>query len=83
MTLKIQQLKRPRIRPYAFKVKRPGLNWGEKSNDKEILNVIEWIVFNIGESDSDKWEFRGYGPSFLNVYFTNEEDAIAFKLKWL
>jgi len=84
MTLKIEQMKRPRIRPFAFKIVNTGLHpWGGRSNDTQILEMIEWVILNIGTLKSNKWEIRGYGPSAMNVYFSNEEDASSFKLRWL
>ena len=82
MSIKIDQFKRPRIRPYAFKVNRPGLPFGKSSTDKEILKLIEWLILNIGPTAENKWELRGFGPSYTNVYFSDEKDAMAFKLRW-
>ena len=81
--IKIKQLKRPRIRPYAFQVNRLGLAWGAKSNDIEILQIVQWVIFNLGTIEENRWEFRGFGPSYLNIYFTSEEDAVSFKLRWV
>ena len=83
MLIKVDQLKRPRIRPYAFKIKRPHLPFGSLSKDKEMLKVIEWLILNIGTIETDRWELRGLNPSLTNVYFSDEKDAAAFKLRWM
>ena len=81
--LKIVQVGKPRIRPYAFKLSKVGLPFGGKSGNKEVLRVIEWLIVNIGSISSDKWELRGYSPAFMNVYITDATDAMAFKIRWI
>ena len=80
--IEIEQLKRPRIRPYAFNICVSGTQWDNVALDRNILLVIEWLIFNIGDVDSDTWKLRNFKPLELTVYLSTEEDAAAFKLRW-
>ena len=77
--MKIQQMKRPRIKPYGFAI---TVAWGETAQFG-LLEIIEWVILNIGSVLDGKWITRGLGTNELKVYFDEETDAIAFKLKWI
>ena len=48
--------------------------------DKDFIN---WVHENIGVNVT-RWEIPMWsgGFNFINFYFENEEDAMAFKLMW-
>ena len=77
--MKIEQMKRPRIKLYAFSVTMP---WGD-TTQHELLEVIEWVILNIGSVTEKTWDLRGLGTNQLNIYFDDEKDSMAFKLRWM
>ncbi len=77
MVFKVQQMKSPRIMPYAFVV----LN-KEFYGSSTRIRIYSWLGENIGEYGSSSWEVRERTVLKFNVYFTNASDALAFKLKF-
>jgi len=75
--LTIEQKIRPIIKPYAFVLKTTNPD----SND--ILEVCSWIFTNICPYDESRIEFRAHSMWSTAVYFKYEDDATAFKLRWL
>ena len=81
MKIKIRQKIKPRIMPYAFCIEA-------RSNirPKKLLQVFAWTVENFGDRNDSVWISRDNSwnnQHELNIYFMNEEDAAAFKLRWL
>ncbi len=72
-------MNRPRIMPYAFSVTIP---WGD-TTQRELLEIIEWAILNVGSVTEKAWDLRGLGTNKLNIYFDDEKDAMAFKLRWI
>ena len=78
-------LKNPRIGPYGFEI-----------YSASYIQCVEWCEKEFGKQDdrrrkTRRWESRDrrwvsfsgvdYGKSA--IYFNSEEDAVAFKLRWL
>ena len=79
--MRVTQMKHPRIRPYAFKVKL-SKDWSVQMQDTDFLVIVEWLILNIGLVGTDKWEVRVPNLNDFNIYFSEEKDAFAFKLRW-
>lgn len=77
MVFKVQQMKSPRIMPYAFVV----LN-KEFYGSSTRIRIYSWLGENFGEYGSSSWEVRERTVLKFNVYFANAPDALAFKLKF-
>ncbi len=81
--MKIRQLERPKIKPYAFSVVAP---WRSR-DERQFIKVVEWIILNIGSIDDGTWDLRadlrGLGTNEIKVYFDDEKDSMAFKLRWM
>lgn len=44
----------------------------------------DWCIENFGKAnENDKWKILANNEVGGDVYFENEEDAAAFKLRWL
>lgn len=82
--VKTKQLVRPRIGNFGFGINNDEVPYGSENNSKDatILLIIEWVILNIGPYESGRWKIRGFDPSFLRIYFDDEDDAAAFKLRW-
>jgi len=66
------------IRRYGFKVVH-----GEFNRIDGMVSIIEWLVLNIGPSADNKWEIYWNGETCINLYFSDETYAMAFKLQWM
>lgn len=77
MSFKVQQMKSPRIMPYAFTV----LN-KEYYGSTTRIHIYSWLGENFGEHGSSLWEARERSVLKFNVYFANASDAMAFRLKF-
>ena len=79
----VKQKRKSAILPYAFTIE-PDKSKNEYKEDV-IPIVLKWIYDNIGEYDKKRWQMRhGMGDKkFLSLYFSNKEDATAFKLTWM
>ncbi len=84
MAIIIKQFKSPRIRPYAFEIKSNADFMSDNMNN-ELIEVLEWVILEIGTIKSSLWELRWprRHSNFINLYIEHEEDAIAFKLRWV
>lgn len=63
---------------YDYNVPHGSLNWEEKIRDHVIANfltddMIEWLFNNIDSK---------YLVDGRNIYFQDDEDAMAFRLVW-
>lgn len=54
-----------------------GIAW----RHPDILKRQEWIDNNIAEADVDIW-YQGLHSDIRYTEFKNEEDAVAYKLRW-
>lgn len=77
--MKIIQGKRPRIQPYSFYIKN--------HTEEELITIFSWIFTEIGPYNKEVMEFRLNAEWITGgnstVYFANEDDATAFKLRWV
>ena len=80
MLIATQKL-RPKIMPYAFTIRR---KWNSDFRNEDVIPVIlDWIFENIGPYDKSCWQMRCAVSSIISIYFSNEEDAFAFKMRWV
>lgn len=54
---------------------------GKQWRHPEILKRQEWIYNNIAEADVKIW-YQGLHSDTQYTEFKNEEDAVAYKLRW-
>lgn len=58
---------------------------GEKIEDF-ICEMVPWLTDNFDECDDKRWFIRlrvsGLQNDFISIYLRDDEDAMAFKLKW-
>ncbi len=76
--MKVEQLKRPRIQDYAFSI---STDWGNEGQ-YQLVEVLEWVILNVGSITEKTWDIRGLGSNKLTFYFSDESDAGMFKLRW-
>ena len=79
--ISVAAMKRPQIMKYAFIARRADYKSRFDYNDICII-IISWVAENISGYDPKRWCMRFDGRS-VRVYFRNEEDAAAFKLRWV
>ncbi len=75
------QKQRAQILPYGFSI---NLDWDENRYDVVPI-IMEWMIDTFGTYDKTLWQVRfgiNNNPA-MTVYFSDEEDATAFKLRWL
>ena len=77
MAIKVKQMKKPRIMPYAFIVSD-----NDMFNNDIKARIYSWMGANVGEYGSPLWDTRTQNEFKINIYFTDETDAMAFKLKF-
>ena len=55
-----------------------------KDRDRVMFVIGLWIGENIGNYNPDVLQVRfGYPLDKIRIYFAKEEDAMAFKMRWL
>lgn len=61
--------------------------------DRIIVDIVSWLAINIGEPDDTRWNVEIRLKYSMNpitsrydrilIFFVRDEDAMAFKLRWL
>jgi hypothetical protein len=46
-----------------------------------VIEIITWMVQNVGESNGNNWFIRIYDNE-LKIYFNDQSAAVQFKLVW-
>ena len=77
MVFRVQQMKSPRIMPYAFVVSDTDF-YGSTTRAR----IYSWLGETFGEHGSSLWDVRERTVLKFNVYFVKAPDAMAFKLKF-
>lgn len=49
---------------------------------EQYVEILEWCIENFGKSNPT-WTLLANNDIGGELYFKNEEDAMAFKLRWL
>ena len=56
---------------------------GTREAVNQTLDIISWLVKNVGEIESDNWKIDIVPHNkLMEVYFKKHQDMLAFKLKW-
>lgn len=50
---------------------------------EHYIEILDWCIENFGKSNNRiTWDLLANNEIGGDIYFKNEEDAVAFKLRW-
>jgi len=78
---KVIEIKGSKILKYGFTLNKAANGVAQQAAPE----LTSWIALNICDYDLERWQTRfNLTPhQSFSVYFSREEDALAFKLRWI